>query len=175
MLNLIKEDLPNFPGAVIEQWLVPFAQDVGWPPLNERWSCLLKNPDLDYWRAVEWERKEVSPKTLKLSPDATASLKALIRAYTKGENNVYARNLGERGKERFQLQLHQLIDNGVFPCPPVLVDHGGGSEIMDGNHRLAAYLVWLEWKENEFFLSKLEKQPVALEVNQPIWFGKVNI
>lgn len=175
MLIQIKKDLPNFPDNVIEQWLAPFAETDGWPPVKERWRNLLINTDLGYWRSTKWEWKEVSPNTLQLSPNAENILYQLMRAYAEGENNLYAKSLGERGKERFRFQLHQLIDNGVFLYPPVLVDHGKGFEIMDGNHRLAAYFVWLKWKENAFFLSKLEKQPVTLRVNQPIWFGKVNI
>jgi hypothetical protein len=35
MLDQISEVLPNFPEEVIEQWLLPFAEDEGWPPTTQ--------------------------------------------------------------------------------------------------------------------------------------------
>lgn len=171
MFESIKQDLPNFPDEVIRDWIEPFAQDEGWPPTAARWRNLLKETDLDRWRSVSWELKDQDFSALVLSPSCTASLGALLRAYIGGEDNEYSQALGERGKERFHTQLHQLIDHGVFPSPPVLVDHGEGLEIMDGNHRIAALCAWSQWKENAKFLEKLGKEPKPLKALQPVWVG----
>jgi len=171
MFDAIKEDLPNFPDEVIKDWIEPFALDEGWPPNAERWRYLLKETDLDRWRSMNWEQRDQDFAKLVLSPICTASLGALLRAYTGGEQNVYAQSLGERGKERFHFQLHQLIDHGVFPSPPVLVDHGEGLEIMDGNHRIAALCAWSQWRENDKFLGDLGKEAMPLKALQPVWVG----
>ncbi|MGM0582956.1 MAG: hypothetical protein ACQETL_19925 [Bacteroidota bacterium] len=171
MFESIKKDLPYFPDQVIKDWLLPFAQDEGWPPTAERWQYLLKEKNLDRWRSASWELKELDFSKLVLSPRCMASLYALVRAYTLGEDNEYSRALGERGKERFHIQLHYLIDYGVFPSPPVLIDHGEGLEIMDGNHRVAALCVWSQWKDNPVFIEKLAKNPKFLRPLQPFWVG----
>lgn len=171
MFNVIKQDLPNFPDQVVRDWIEPFAEDEGWPPTAARWRNILKETDLDRWRSVSWELKEEDFSALVLSPSCTASMGTLLRAYIGGDENEYSQALGERGKERFQIQLHQLIDHGIFPSPPVLVDHGEGLEIMDGNHRVAALCAWLQWKDNAKFLEKLGKEPRPLKELQPIWVG----
>ncbi len=33
-LQDIKKDLPNFPDEVIIDWLLPFANKLGWPPVG---------------------------------------------------------------------------------------------------------------------------------------------
>jgi hypothetical protein len=171
MFNAIKKDLPNFPDQIIKDWLEPFAEDEGWPPAAERWRYLLKETDLDRWRSVNWKLEEHDFTRLSLSLSCMASLRALLRAYVEGEDNEYFQALGERGKERFHIQLHQLIDHGVFPSPPVLVDHGEGLEIMDGNHRIAALCAWHQLRECSDFLDKLGKKPVPLSALQPVWIG----
>lgn len=171
MFDAIKEDLPNFPDQVIKDWLEPFAQDEGWPPTAERWINLLKDTNLNRWGSVRWQLKEQDFSSLALSPGCMLSLGALVRAYAAGEDNEYSRVLGEKGRERFRIQLHQLIDHGVFPSPPILVDHGEGLEIMDGNHRVAALCVWSKWKDSPKFLEKLGKNPEKLNPLQPAWIG----
>ncbi len=65
----IIKDLPNFPEDVVEQFLLPFAEKLGWPPggcqndPSNRWKYLLLSNDLDYWRQLKWNKK-----TLKLTP-----------------------------------------------------------------------------------------------------------
>ena len=48
----IKNDLPDWPDDVIEQWLHYFAQDCGWPPPeplgNHRWKGLLGGKPLSW-------------------------------------------------------------------------------------------------------------------------------
>ena len=59
----IIEDLPNFPVDVIEQFLLPYAEDFGWPPgkrerdPNNNWKYILRKNDLTYWQKVKWNKK----------------------------------------------------------------------------------------------------------------------
>lgn len=124
MFDAINEDLPNFPDDVIRDWIESFAQNEGWPPTAERWHYLLNKTDLDRWRSVDWKLRHQNFCELVLSPSCTTSLGAMLRAYTCREENEYSRALGERGMVRFHVQLHHLIDDGLFPPAPVLVDHG---------------------------------------------------
>jgi hypothetical protein len=51
-MTTIKNDLPDWPDEVIEQWIHYHAQSCGWPPpdpLGEhRWKRLLGGKPLDY-------------------------------------------------------------------------------------------------------------------------------
>jgi hypothetical protein len=171
MIDEISNDLPNFPEEVVEQWLLPFAVDEGWPPESERWKYLLNNTDLNYWREINWQLEEVNFSDISLSNSAKLQIQGLLDAYLNGVENEYWHSLGERGKDRFQFQLHQLIDYGVFLLPPVLVDHGDSYDIMDGNHRIAAYVAWQTLQLNEKFVTMLGKNPVKLNETQRIWIG----
>ena len=172
MFQSIKKDLPNFPDQVVRDWIQPFAEDEGWPPITERWKYLLKEMNLERWRKVTWDLEERDFTKLSLSSECMFSLQEMLRAYINDEDNVYKRDLGERGKERFHVQLHYLIDNGALSSPPVLVDHGDGLEIMDGNHRVAALCAWYQWKDNPVFTAKLGREAAVLKERQPVWIGK---
>jgi hypothetical protein len=58
----IKNDLPDWPDDVIEQWLHYFAQDCGWPPPeplgNHRWKGLLGGKPLSWWKKVSWKKRK---------------------------------------------------------------------------------------------------------------------
>src|SRR5450830_780218 len=61
IFNDIRFVLPNFPEQLIYHWLLPFAEDIGWPPDLDaspmakiaRWRGILQRP-LSFWRAVTW-------------------------------------------------------------------------------------------------------------------------
>jgi hypothetical protein len=107
------------------------------------------NTNLGYWGNVNWQRKEVILEDLNIAQSTSSRIQLMLKAYVEGEQNGYYQALGKRGRERFHIQLHQLIDNGVFPCPLVFVDHGQGYDLMDGNHRLSAYCAWKMFKKDE--------------------------
>ncbi len=132
----IQEDLPNFPADVIDQWLLPFAETDGWPPDAPRWKHLLTNTDLNYWRTVNWALEEVALEELPFTSKAADQINGLIEAYVDGVQNDFALALGARGLERFQFQQN-LLQQAVPLRSVVLVNHGEGFDVMDGNHRLA--------------------------------------
>ena len=148
MKELILQDLPNFPEDVIAQWLVPFAETDGWPPIADRWKYLLTNTNLDYWKNFTWTLEEVSFETLKLTREAESQIAGLLEAYVLGVNNIYSQQIGGNGLERFQFQLAFIKKNKQLIRPPVLVNHGKGYDIMDGNHRIAAYFALKQMEKN---------------------------
>ncbi|ESX54720.1 hypothetical protein X760_27750 [Mesorhizobium sp. LSHC422A00] len=62
-LQAIKDSLPEWPDDVIEQWLLPFAKDLGWPPpvpLGEhRWHYILAKKPLSWWQGLKWELRDI--------------------------------------------------------------------------------------------------------------------
>jgi hypothetical protein len=61
----IQKDLPGWPDGVVEEWLHYFANepDCGWPPPDplgdHRWSRLLGDRPLSWWRNVSWKNPDV--------------------------------------------------------------------------------------------------------------------
>jgi hypothetical protein len=76
----IKEQLPNWPDEVVGEWLLYFANDIGWPPPEpfgqSRWGRILGNRPLSWWAEVTWERENVDCSFDKLS-DRTKGLVAV--------------------------------------------------------------------------------------------------
>lgn len=96
----------------------------------------------------------------------------MVDFFVWGKKNGYSEYMGPEGKKKFHALLHYVIQNGEPPKAPILVSHTDGCEIMDGNHRLVAYLVWTEWQHNEQFLEKLECEPVPIHLTIPFWVGR---
>jgi hypothetical protein len=59
----IKEKLPNWPDEVVGEWLLYFANEIGWPPAEplgtNRWGGILGNRPLSWWADVTWKEENV--------------------------------------------------------------------------------------------------------------------
>ena len=144
MKTQIIKDLPNFPEDVVEQFLLPFAEEYGWPPgkrendPSNQWKSILRLNDLKYWRQVKWNKK-----TLKLSPDKLIPkdiemVEDLMRANVQGQINMYSITMPS-SKKRFDCICTYLKDEGVYPRTVAIEQMGDRFRIIDGCHRLAAY------------------------------------
>ena len=135
----IKSDLPDFPDEVIQTWLLPFARSVGWPPAPfSRWDRILIHRPLSFWRTVEWEKRRVSLNGLSLEARSLGQIQGLLDANVRGVRNIYAEQIPNTS-DRFRSIVRYLQHHGRLPRPPVLFRTGFQYEILDGNHRLAAY------------------------------------
>jgi hypothetical protein len=57
----IKRDLPLFPDEVVDTWLLPIAEDAGWPPVPfSRWDRILLQRPVAFWRNLRWEKRRVA-------------------------------------------------------------------------------------------------------------------
>jgi len=67
----IKEKLPKWPDKVIEEWLLYFANDIGWPPTEplgaDRWGGILGNRPPSWWADVDWKQEKVDCSRTQLS------------------------------------------------------------------------------------------------------------
>jgi hypothetical protein len=135
----IKSDLPNFPDQVIDTWLLPLARDAGWPPAPfSRWDAILLDRPLSFWRSLVWERRIVPLNWLTLESGSLARLQGLIEA-GHGANNIYAQQIRDTRK-RFRGFVTYLQQHGQLPLPPVVLQTHGQYIVVDGNHRVAAYI-----------------------------------
>jgi hypothetical protein len=168
----VAANLPNFPEDIIEQWMGYYAQSDGWPPPNPlqgRWYALLAGRPLSYWRGVEWRLEDLSPVCMSLIAECQDLIGQIIRAHELNESNPYSEFMGAEAQQRFHRLIWFLRTNGILPRPPIILEHRGQYEIMDGNHRFAAYLLWTRWQHKPPF--QKEPFPVPLRETVAFWVG----
>lgn len=145
MFNDIRTELPNFPHSLIYHWLLPFAEDIGWPPVFNgdpmakiaRWQSILKKP-LSYWSAVVWSLECLNPNQLTFAEKELRGFQDMILGHAYGRQTLLTIFLGESSKRRFFRQVSDLLTMGVFTEPPVIIDNGTHIDLVDGSHRMAA-------------------------------------
>jgi hypothetical protein len=137
----IKKDLPAWPDDVIEQWLKYFANepDCGWPPpdpLGEhRWKRLLGGKPLSWWKQVTWEKKKVLCRLDDLAAKAKADVSDIIDAWNDGTADATT-------KKRVAQPWVHIKNNGVFPRALVTMQRTDGMSLIDGSHRMAAFVMF---------------------------------
>jgi hypothetical protein len=163
----IKGDLPTWPEAIIEEWLLYFANepDGGWPPPdplgNHRWNRLLGGRPLSWWRRVSWSRQKANCDLESFSPKAKQGVAEIMAAISAGTADQVT-------KRRFDHPFKYIMDNGVFPGAVILMGTPRGFDILDGSHRMAAFVA-LQMCPDETF-SKLKKNKAS--VDQEVWIAK---
>jgi hypothetical protein len=163
----IKNDLPDWPDNVIQQWLVHLANrsDTGWPPPNplgqHPWTHILGHRSLPWWREVTWELKGID-----------CSFPSLAQATQKIVNEVLADVTGLRPdpntKGRFDEAFDYILNNGKFKEPLVtMIIPDDGISVIDGNHRISAFCGLQKMPPEQFEKLGLKK-PNQI---QQVWVG----
>ncbi len=126
------------PDVVIDTWLLPIAQEYGWPP-NEKWHYVLSRKKFDEWQQIRWSYEEIEIDFSSFYSGSISTIHGLIDTYVHNQKNDYSNLIN--GKDRFNNCVIYIMQNGGFPKPPLLMKGAEGFEVIDGNHRMAAY--WL--------------------------------
>ncbi|WP_146147849.1 hypothetical protein [Phyllobacterium sophorae] len=154
---------PNFPDELAEEWLAPFVTELGEPNSDGRWLNILGGRPLDFWRGVAWYKECVDLITLvgsALTQESNRTLAEMEMGYFNGVSNPYSQYM-PNGRETTLQALEYLRTHQVFHSPPVLLCHPSGTiDIMDGNHRMLAYV--LAVREN----------PPSANSAQFVWIGR---
>ena len=195
MFEEIKSTLPNFPDEVITDWLLPFANELGWPPTHERWPYIFAQPigswyatPTDFWRNTSWTKEVMDFSAIALTPSSRKCINDMLNAYLNNEDNSYRRTLGPRGKARYMNVMKYLLEQGHLPKPPVLLQEAHGHSIIDGNHRFLAwestatvhrqYAIAPEDMKQSFMRSLSNKWGISsmtgLSNTQEVWVAKEN-
>jgi hypothetical protein len=140
MFEAIKHDLPNFPDEVIHDWLEYYANTLGWPTSHPRWLGILYGKDLAFWQNVHWEKQTLNPITIPMSRETNSVISDMYQAFVKNRDNIFSSHTD--GKQRFRDAFVFFVTNGVFPRPICLLNQNNIYSVVDGNHRLLAYLTY---------------------------------
>ena len=173
-LRALKADLPNFPDNVIEIWLKTYVGQHGWPPGSPRdrrnsWRYLLALKDLSFWKSVRWVSESRALEFADFVASSRDVVNSLINAYVKDIPNLFKHQIPD-GKARYARSMAYLVEHGQFPEPIVCLDSEGHLEVLDGNHRLTAYFVYKQLRENPDTRIIFKAEAAELG-DQPIWVG----
>jgi hypothetical protein len=162
----IKNDLPEWPNDVIEQWLHYFANepDCGWPPPNplgnHRWNGLLGSKPLPWWRNVTWKKETATCNLASLTQKARTDVRGIIAEMDAGTADAST-------KKRVSQPWVYIKDHGVFPRAPVTMKKLDGLSLIDGTHRMAAFAMIQRLTDAQ--LAKMGL--VRPTQNQEAWLG----
>jgi hypothetical protein len=140
MIEKIKIDLPNFPDEVIRDWLAPYAERIGWLPEEKNWNGILFDRPLTFWQQIVWSKKKIDLNKVKYSVVSEKLFAEMKNAHLNKVENCYYRNVGS--KDRYVKSLKYLMSTGKFPRPICLLKEEEFYSVVDGNHRMVAYLVY---------------------------------
>lgn len=160
--ELLKRALPNFPDSLLEEWLVPYVLDLV-PSVTDRGLKILSGRTIDFWQTISWSLEKIDFVDVVQSRLTQVCIFALIQmdeGYFKGSENKYSREI-PNGKERTLQALKFIQEHRVFPGRPVFfVEPNGALEILDGNHRILAFIL------------AMKMYPPAADRMQEVWLGR---
>jgi hypothetical protein len=156
----IKNDLPDWPEDVIEQWLLYFANepDCGWPPPDplgdHRWNGPLGGNPLSWWKNVTWEKETVTCDLASLTAKARADVSDIIV-------EMDTKTADATTQKRVAKPWIYIKDNAAFPRSLVTMKKPDGLSLIDGTHRIAAFRMIQRLTDAQ--LAKLNAQRPALK------------
>lgn len=182
LFESIQHDLPNFPGQMIYDWLLPFAEDLEWPPgpsmheLNPRtrWAGILRQP-IVRWQGVKWSLIEIEPTKLEYSSESLQGIKDMLDGHFGGAPTFLTIMLGDGSKERLLRQVGVLMHYGKFHEPPILLKDRGKHVIVDGSHRMSALSFILTNPGIVEQLKKPETLYTPLALKHQFWVGEPDV
>lgn len=141
------DELTNFPEDVIEQWIAPYAKQVGWPPQLgmdgvpvDRWRYLLSLKPLSWWQNGEWVKCKNHLSIHELTKSSQDTIVKMAHSYLTGATNEFSSSISDM-VPRLDNIAQYLKANNCLPCPPILYEGDGGYCVSDGNHRLCIYYI----------------------------------
>jgi hypothetical protein len=165
----IKKDLPEWPDDLIEQWLLYFANepDCGWPPPEplgtHRWAGLLGGKPLSWWKQVTWTMVTTRCGLDDLASKAKADVSDIVTKFNAGQADSST-------KKRVAQPWIYIRDNGTFPRPLVTMQRTDGMSLLDGAHRMAAFVLFQSLSDAELAKIEANRPPI----NQTVWRGQHN-
>jgi hypothetical protein len=162
----IKNDLPEWPDDVIEQWLHYFANepDCGWPPPeplgNHRWNGLLGCKPLSWWKNVTWKKETAICDLASLTQKARTDVSDIIAEINAGTADAST-------MKRVAQPWIYIKDHGIFPRAMVTMMKTDGLSLIDGSHRMAAFELIQRLTNTELKGMGFERPARAQEV----WLG----
>jgi hypothetical protein len=137
---------PNMPDEVMNEWLKPYVQMLGWPPPTDkcelpqgRWRGILSIKPVAFWARVRWRFEEGSLEFDDLDAETQQTLFRLGEAHYCGKQNEYSEITD--GKQRLLNIFKYVFQHGNIPSSIIFLEVGLKLSVIDGYHRLVAYFL----------------------------------
>lgn len=137
-------ELQNFRPEVINLWFA-HVESAGWPPTFDAngfatgvWRTrVFRDRPITFWRSVSWSLEPYPLTLMSLEPESRDVVHQLAIAFAAGLPHPLDIPIAD-ASDRIRRFVTILQQTGRLPVPPVLLAVKDGSEVLDGNHRLAA-------------------------------------
>jgi hypothetical protein len=163
----VKELVPELPSEVADIWLTPFIKRFGWPPHSSNdWKYVLKGTkDLAFLQSLRgWELKQVEIIPEKLNAKDKDIIGSLFQANLLGLENSFSVMMSD-SKSRFDSIAKYLSKTGKIPRPLILAEKNESFDILDGYHRVTAFLAY-----SGYFNTKIKMAPnPKITAQQSAW------
>jgi len=166
LLKDVKNDLSNFPDEIIQNWLLPIADNYGWPPKNKEWESILLFKTVRFWQTKEWKKQNIDLNKIIFSQDTIDISNGLYEAHMLGQDNWFSKI--KNGQVRVIKALLYLIKNGTFPEPICLLCERNQYSVLDGNHRFVAWRIALQLAEEIPNLEKKEGCDKIIKIKETL-------
>jgi hypothetical protein len=118
----IKKDLPDWPDAVDDDWLIYFANkpDLKWPPPeplgNHRWSGILGGRPLSWWKNVTWKKEKVNCGLDSFCPKSRNLTVAT-------HSDVHEGRADEDEKRRYKMPMQYILESSEVIAPRASLEY----------------------------------------------------
>jgi hypothetical protein len=141
----IRETLPNWPDQVRREFLLPYAEDRGWPPSlaadgtpNDEWRGLFNNRSLQRLQGLSWDLEQIQPVPDVFCMEGVKRLTLMLHGYAITPGNYFTEQL-QKGQGSFEFHVSHIRQAGTPISPPAGIMEPDGLDLIDGWHRTAAY------------------------------------
>jgi hypothetical protein len=175
-LTDLRADFPDMPEEVLNEWLKPYVEMLGWPPSKDkcelpqgRWRGILSVKPVAFWARVQWRIEESSLELEDLNAETQRILLCLGEAHYCGKQNEYSGITD--GKKRLAKILAYIIAHGCIPSVLVFLEEGSKLSIIDGHHRLVAYFINKDPKQRQAMRQGLSRDLPPFNTTLRKWIG----
>jgi ParB/Sulfiredoxin domain len=139
-----KNFFPKMPSEVFDLWIMPGIKCYGWQFTSASqsveatgWKGFFGSQPLSFWANARWKRVSMPASKHTFHPETQARIIAIIGT-AQGFQTVMA-NL-RNSKKRFWACAAFIQKHGTIPFPVVATPTKEGFDLVDGHHRLAAFV-----------------------------------
>lgn len=172
-IAILRDHLPNAPDEVLDVWLKPYVEILGWPPCPEihimpggRWRGILSNRSVAFWAQVRWRQEDGPVEFNDLDDASQQAVFGLRDAHVYRIPNAYTEITD--GKERLAGIMSYVMKHGCIPPALIFLDAGSRLSVIDGHHRLVAYFLNRDIR----FREALPAGVAAFSTMARKWIGK---
>jgi hypothetical protein len=131
---------------VLNEWLAPYAEMLGWPPTPDRHSCpsgrwqgILSRRPVAFWAQIRWRLESSSLEFGDIDEESRLRVCGLRDAHVFDHRNAYSEI--HDGKQRIKSIMSYVRQHGTVPSALIFLDAGSQLEVIDGHNRLVVYFL----------------------------------